>query len=259
MYWHAQTANMNTWTCASSGGTIRTIVKELLIKRHITKAIMTRSMGCEATTLIVNTPSETLPATWYSYNRSLISTVLSEIADIDHMMIVALPCQARAIREVAPDALIISPVCFQTLDPAGIRKVLTRLDIDCEDVKSAYRVHDNLVIHLRLTTRSLPFKTFWKYFRFNQLPNCFCRSCKDHLGDAADITVFDNGSLRSNIIRVRTMRGISIIGQARDALKLKRSMFAHVIVIRKIVTHSITHLLATYHSRCDRLSQIFKS
>jgi len=55
--------------------------------------------------------------------------------------------------------------------------------------------------------------------------------------------VANNGSHRLNTICVRTVRGISIIGQARDALKLKRSMFAYVTVIRKIVAHNIAHFV----------------
>jgi len=241
MYRCAETTDIEVWKRASSGGTIRTIANELLIKKLVTKVIMTRSRGCDTETLVVDTVSEILPATWYSYNESLVPTALSQFSASEHLMIVALPCQARTIREVAPNVLIISPVCFQTLNPVDIRRVLRRLGIDVEKVESVQRVHDDVLVNLQDVVRIVPFRVFWNHFKYNQHSNHFCRSCKDHFGSAADISVFDNRH-RSNIICVRTSRGALVLEQVRAALKLKRSVSGIVTILWKLVTHKALHL-----------------
>lgn len=225
MYYRVRSSKIELWNESSSGGAVRTIIKALLRKDVVGQAVMTSSRGFGAETVVINKPTDPIPATCYAYNSSLIQTFLSLPKDV-RKVVVALPCQAKAMRNIDSSTLIISPVCFQTIEEEGIANALYKCGFPIHNfkVESIYRIHDKLLVNTFNESTELSFNRFWNQLKFYHFSNPQCRECRDHLGMSADIVVFDDKH-RSNIVLVRTIRGIDGLANAIDDLKIKSDRF----------------------------------
>ena len=221
MYCHVRSSRVDVWKQSSSGGAVRTIIKSLLGRGVVGQAVMTCSKGLGAETVVVEKPSDRIPATCYSYNSSLIPRFLS-LPKETKKIAVALPCQARVIRNIDSSALIISPVCFQTVREEAIAKSLYNcgLHVESSEIGSLYRIHDQLVIETSNKSIALSFRDFWKHLRFRLFCNPQCTECEDHLSTSADIVAFDDNH-RSNILLVRTIQGMKALACSADDMKFE--------------------------------------
>ena len=216
---------MSAWSESTSGGTVRTIVGALLVRGDIAEAVMTCSSGLGAETIIIKNNATPIPSTCYSFNRSLTAT-LSSLPQKTRRVVVALPCQARKIREMAPSTLIISPVCFETVREEAIMKGLVKCGLSLEEseIKSVYRRHNELLVQTQEKLLTVPFKRFWSYLKFFNFRNAHCVHCRDHFGESSDIVVWDDKH-RSNLVRVRTIAGLLALSSAAHMLEIKRDRF----------------------------------
>ena len=236
MYYSAKTASMSDYNESTSGGAIRTIVKVLLERGDVAEAVMTCSSGFGAETMIIKDAATRIPATCYSYNRSLVSTLLSLPQDT-RRVIVALPCQARKAREMLPSALIISTVCYQTVREEAIMGALEKcgLSLAGSKIMSVYRRHNELFVQTSENLLTTPFKRFWRYLKFYNFSNPQCIQCEDHLGKSADIVVCDHEH-RSNMVLVRTINGVIALGSSAHMLQIKGDKFHRLRVAFLIKT-----------------------
>lgn len=245
MYYRVRSSKIDVWNESSSGGAVRTIIKGLLRKSIVGQAVMTCSRGFGAETIVIDKPTDPIPATCYAYNSSLIQIFLSLPKDV-RKVVVALPCQAKAIRNINSSILIISPVCFQTVKEEAIVEALHKcgFPIHNSKVQSVYRIHDKLLVNTFNESTELSFNRFWNQLKFYHFSNPQCRECGDHLGMSADIVVFDDKH-RSNIVLVRTIRGVEALANAIDDLEIRSDKFQklRLAVKYKVFRHHVATLL----------------
>lgn len=193
---------------ASSGGVVSAILLELLARGHagaLVSGIGSGPDGVQATTIVAATRDQVLAHAGSSYVDTPVLQTIRSLADAPGpFAVVALPCQARALRRMIDrhDELrdkfwpVIALFCRGNVTAAFYDDFFRSMKIDPRRVRSlkVARGHVKGTVTARLDDESdlvVPFMKLNAYRLAGIHAKGLCAWCDEHDGEAADIAVGD--------------------------------------------------------------------